>query len=45
MRAHRREPGRGHHRLGWQADDANYEGGLSSVTMDVTTWEKPEGAA
>jgi len=31
--------------LGWQADDANYEGGLSSVTMDVTTWEKPEGAA
>jgi hypothetical protein len=31
--------------LGWQADDANYAGGLSSVTMDVTTWEKPEGAA
>ncbi|MFJ6389319.1 hypothetical protein ACIQJT_17125 [Streptomyces sp. NPDC091972] len=31
--------------LGWQADDPNYAGGLSSVTMDVTTWEKPEGAA
>jgi hypothetical protein len=31
--------------LGWQADDVNYAGGLSSVTMDVTTWEKPEGAA
>ncbi|MGW0420252.1 hypothetical protein [Streptomyces sp. NPDC003015] len=31
--------------LGWQADDGNYAGGLSSVTMDVTTWEKPEGAA
>ena len=31
--------------LGWQADDVNYAGGLSSITMDVTTWEKPEGAA
>ncbi|MET7735005.1 hypothetical protein ABZT02_27080 [Streptomyces sp. NPDC005402] len=31
--------------LGWQANDENYAGGLSSVTMDVTTWEKPEGAA
>ncbi|WP_141205966.1 hypothetical protein [Streptomyces griseorubiginosus] len=31
--------------LGWQADDPNYAGGLSSVTMDVTTWEKPDGAA
>ncbi|WP_330265672.1 hypothetical protein [Streptomyces griseorubiginosus] len=31
--------------LGWQADDVNYAGGLSSVTMDVTTWEKPESTA
>jgi len=31
--------------LGWQADDVNYAGGLSSVTMDVTTWEKPDGSA
>ncbi|MFC8362648.1 hypothetical protein ACFUIY_22610 [Streptomyces griseorubiginosus] len=31
--------------LGWQADDPNYAGGLSSVTMDVTTWEKADGAA
>ncbi|MET8079696.1 hypothetical protein [Streptomyces sp. NPDC005303] len=31
--------------LGWQTDDVNYEGGLSSVTMDVTTWDKPQGAA
>ncbi|MET7693030.1 hypothetical protein ABZT06_34590 [Streptomyces sp. NPDC005483] len=31
--------------LGWQTNDVNYVGGLSSVTMDVTTWEKPEDAA
>lgn len=28
--------------LGWQRDD---QYGLASVTLDVTTWEKPEGAA